>query len=85
MRIENFSQIANAYRSNRAHSRNAEKMPMAREEYSPSGTAKDYHTALRAVKTTPDMRQSRIDEITAGLNSGTYHVSAERVADAILG
>jgi negative regulator of flagellin synthesis FlgM len=37
------------------------------------------------IRSTPDVRQSRIDEVHRQIESGTYNVKAEKIAEKILG
>ena len=85
MRINDMMQASNIYRPNQAHKADRAVRAQAREEYSPSAAAKDYHVARRALKDVADIRQSLIDDIAARINAGTYFVAADDVAAAIIG
>ena len=85
MRINDIMQVSNQYRPNTARTKAAGTTVQAREEYSPSAAAKDYHIARKALQNTSDIRQSLVDDITARLKAGTYNVSANDLAAAIIG
>ena len=85
MRINDMMQIPNAYRPSSTKAKGSTTVTQAKEEYSPSAAARDYHIARRALQNTSDVRQSRIDDISARIANGTYRVSADAVAAAIIG
>ena len=85
MRINDIMQVSNPYRPGSPQSRATAAKAQAREEYSPSGAAVDYHIARRALQKSPEVRQSLIDDISARINAGTYQVGADEVAAAIIG
>jgi negative regulator of flagellin synthesis FlgM len=37
------------------------------------------------IQSTPDTRESRVEEVRAQLDNGTYNVSAEKIAEKIIG
>ena len=37
------------------------------------------------IQSTPDIRESRVEEVRMQLNNGTYNVKAEKIADKIIG
>ena len=49
-----------------------------------SNQAKDYHTAAKAVKAVPDIRENIVSEIKQKIVSGNYHVSSSDIADKLL-
>jgi len=85
MRITDMMQVPNTHRPANTRAKSNTAVSQAREEYSPSAEARDYHVARRALQNTGDVRQSRIDDITARINAGTYNVSADKIAAAIIG
>lgn len=49
-----------------------------------SGGAKDYQTALRALKNVPDMRAEKVRELSEKYQSGNYDIKGKDVADKII-
>ena len=49
-----------------------------------SNQAKDYQTALKAVRTCPDVRQEKIREIEKRYVAGTYDISGKDIADKMV-
>ncbi|NTV89041.1 MAG: flagellar biosynthesis anti-sigma factor FlgM [Clostridiales bacterium] len=49
-----------------------------------SSTAKDYQTVQKALKDVPDIRQSRVNELSGSYESGSYNVDGSDIADSIL-
>lgn len=49
-----------------------------------STQAKDYQTAVKAVKETPDIRQERVNEVLEKYKTGGYDVKGRDIADNII-
>lgn len=49
-----------------------------------SNQAKDFQTALKAVRELPDIRADKVNEISKKFESGSYNVSGGEVADRIV-
>ena len=49
-----------------------------------SDQAKDYQTAVKALKDVPDVRQEKVRGITARIEAGQYDVSGRDVADKLV-
>ena len=49
-----------------------------------SSEAKDFQTALRALKDVPDIRQGRVNEILDRIETGSYSVTCREVAEKIV-
>jgi negative regulator of flagellin synthesis FlgM len=49
-----------------------------------SNEAKDFQTALRALKDVPDIRQGRVNEILGKIEAGNYGVKGHEVAEKIV-
>jgi negative regulator of flagellin synthesis FlgM len=49
-----------------------------------SGSAKDFQTAMKAVKEIPDIRQGKVNELLDQYESGNYDVNGKDTADKIL-
>lgn len=86
MRIDAYNQIAQLYGVQNSY--NAQKNDNAAQsgsdELSISQTAYDYQTAKAAVSESSDVREDRIADLKARIQSGTYSVSPEKLADKLL-
>lgn len=49
-----------------------------------SNQAKDIQTAMKALKDIPDIRKDKVEKLTRKLETGTYGVTEEDIADKIL-
>jgi negative regulator of flagellin synthesis FlgM len=56
-----------------------------KDEYTISRVAKEYQTALKALQNIPDIRQGKVNEISDKIEKGQYRVSAQDIADKIIG
>ena len=55
-----------------------------KDQLSISAPAKDFQTALKAVKEIPDIRNEKVNELADKYESGTYNVSGNDTADKII-
>lgn len=55
-----------------------------KDEFSISGTAKDFTNVMKALRQIPDIRQDRVEEIKQKIELGEYSVKASDVADRIV-
>ncbi|HHW23083.1 MAG TPA: flagellar biosynthesis anti-sigma factor FlgM [Clostridiaceae bacterium] len=55
-----------------------------KDEFSISGTAKDFTNVMRILRQIPDIRQDRVNEIKQKIESGQYSVQASDVAEKIV-
>ncbi len=55
-----------------------------KDEFSISGTAKDFTSIMKALRQIPDIRQDKVDEITQKIERGQYSVKATDVAGKIV-
>ncbi len=85
MRIEAYNQVAKVYEANQtAGKTSAAKTAAGRDEVQISSFGYDYQIAKQAVADTPDVRQEKVLDIAARVNSGSYKVSAEDFAAKLL-
>jgi len=49
-----------------------------------SNNAKDYQTALKALKSIPDIRREKVEVLTEKYETGSYNVNGRDVADKII-
>ncbi len=87
MRISgNVSAVAGIYTNDKKISRveNVNKLSLGKDNIKISDKAKDYTTAMNALKNVPDIRQDRVAEISAKLANSDYKISGDDIADKIL-
>lgn len=85
MRIEAYSQVAQIYKTNKAvATTKSTKTAAGRDEVQISSFGRDYQIAKQAVADASDIREDRVAEVAAKVNSGSYEVSADDFADKLL-
>lgn len=87
MRISgNVSAVTGIYTNDKKISKveNVNKLSLGKDDIKISSKAKDYTTAMNALKNVPDVRQDRVDEITNKLAKNEYKISGNDIADRIL-
>lgn len=87
MRISgNVSAVTGIYTNDKKISKveNVNKLSLGKDDIKISSKAKDYTTAMNALKNVPDVRQDRVDEIANKLAKNEYKISGDDIADRIL-
>ncbi len=87
MRISgDFSKIMGIYNKQKkvANEDKTKKTEAKKDLVSLSNEAKDYQTALKALRACPDIRQEKIKEIEKKYVSGTYDISGKDIADKMV-
>jgi negative regulator of flagellin synthesis FlgM len=85
MRIEAYNQVAQIYKSNKiAGTAKTAKAGAARDEVQISSFGQDYQIAKQAVAEASDIREDKVAEVAAKVNSGNYDVSVDDFADKLL-
>ena len=85
MRIEAYNQVAQIYKANKiAGTAKTAKASAARDEVQISSFGQDYQIAKQAVAEASDIREDKVAEVAARVNSGNYDVSADDFADKLL-
>lgn len=86
MRIEAYNQVAQVYKTNKvAGTTKTTKTVASRDEVQISSFGRDYQIAKQAVAEASDIREEKVAEVAARVNSGNYDVSAEDFASKLLG
>lgn len=84
MKINQINQISKMYETT-----SVKKMPSqdkkvkGKDNLKISETAKYFQLAYQAAKDAPDIRTGKVDKIKSQMDSGTYNVSAQEVAEKI--
>lgn len=87
MMINNLHSISNLYSATQTRSTsrsNAASRTQNRDEFVISQTGQDFKTLLNKLKNTSDVREDRVSQLSAQIEAGTYHVSADDIAASIL-
>lgn len=84
MRIDAFNKISELYRSNSVKKTTKAESSSFSDMLEISQTGKDYQTAKQIVARTPDIRETKINDIKALMEAGTYNVTIGDVADKLI-
>lgn len=84
MRIDAYNKISQVYQTNTIQKTNKTTNIKATDQVEISRTAKDYQIAKQAVAAAADVREDKIKDIKSRLESGTYNISMEEVANAVI-
>ena len=75
MRIESISQVASLYKTTKTSAKyNVNAASYGRDYLSISQTGQDYQIAKQAVAEASDIREDKVAELKAKVNSGNYSV-----------
>lgn len=88
MRIDGLPQVTGIYTNDKKVSRveNLNNVENVKDNVKISEVGKDYAIAQKALKDIPDVRQDRIEEVKAKMESGEYaNVKSEDIATKIIG
>ncbi|MGF7143677.1 negative regulator of flagellin synthesis FlgM [Anaerotaenia torta] len=84
MRIDAFNKVSRLYQANSAANTVKSKNAGFSDKLEISKAGKDYQAAKQIVAHSPDVRESRVNEIKQRMESGTYHVSIQDLADKLV-
>jgi len=85
MRIDAMNQVSQIYqKSGTRKAAQANKTSFA-DKLELSQIGKDMQVAKAAVKASPEVRESRVNELKAAIANGTYSVSNEDLAEKLAG
>lgn len=85
MRIDAMNQVSQIYQANRTKKVNNTNAMSFADTLELSQAGKDLQVAKAAVKAAPEVREDRIAEIKAAMESGTWSVSNNDLAEKLLG
>lgn len=84
MRIDAYMQVSQLYNTNKPKKTLATgETSMGTDTLEISDFAKQYQIAKEAMKNAPDVREDKVALIQQQLADGTYHVSAEKLAEKL--
>ena len=55
-----------------------------KDELTISGQAKDFSLIMKALRNVPDVRETKVAELSGPVQDGTYKVASDHVADKII-
>lgn len=84
MRIDALNQVSHLYQANKTKKISKSSETEKKDQFEISQSAKDYQTAKNALSQTPDIREDKVAEIKNAMNTGTYNVSAQEIADKMV-
>lgn len=84
MRIDAYNKVAQLYQSSNTKKTVKVNGLEASDQVEISRIGKEYQVAKQAITGTPDVRMEKVNEIKKRMESGTYNVTMEEVADKIL-
>lgn len=84
MRIDAFNKISELYKASNVKSTAKAKNMSFSDTLEISQTGKDYQVAKQIIARTPDIRETKVNEIMERMKAGTYNVTIEDVADKLV-
>jgi negative regulator of flagellin synthesis FlgM len=87
MRIpDDLSKVSGIYgtQKNTARVGKTEATAAKKDVLSISNEAKDYQTVYKALKDVPDVRESKVTELSEKFETGSYNVTGREVADKVV-
>ncbi len=61
-----------------------ENVASRKDEYKVSNQARDYQSVMKALRSVPDIRQDKVNEISKKIESGNYKVEARDISEKIV-
>ena len=85
MRIEAYNQVAQIYKTTKtASTKSVSTAKAGRDEVQISSLGRDYQIAKQAVAEASDIREDRVAQLKASVNSGNYNVDMDDFANKLL-
>ena len=84
MRIDAYNKISQVYQTNVTKKTNKTVASSTSDQVEISRIGKDYQVAKKAVAAAPDERMDKVNEIKARMESGSYNISAEEIANKLV-
>lgn len=84
----NIQKALGAYKKQEVKENNSKKTESSRlkrkDEFEISNEGKEFQAIMKNLKNTPDVRQQKIDELKAKINSGSYKIDSDEIAKKML-
>lgn len=84
MRIDAYNKITQIFQTNNTMKTTKTKGASAKDHVEISRAGKDYQVAKQAVANVEDIRKDKINDIKRRMESGTYNVTGEEVANKLV-
>lgn len=84
MRVDAYNKISQVYQTSAVKKTAKAAGNTASDQLEISRTAKDYQVAKQAVAGTQDIRTDKVNDIKKRIESGSYNISMEEVADKMV-
>lgn len=84
MRITGIGNIIDTYKLQKSTVVENKKNIKGKDVLDISSTAKEYQIAQKAIAQLPDIRMDKIQDIKDKIESGSYNISANEIADKIV-
>ena len=85
MRVEAYNQVAQVYKTNKSGKfQSTSSVSQGRDEFQMSSVGRDYQIAKQAVAEASDIREDKVAELKAKVNSDNYSVDTEDFASKLL-
>jgi negative regulator of flagellin synthesis FlgM len=84
MRIDAFNKVSELYKTSSSKNTAKAKGNSFSDKLEISQTGKDYQIAKQIVARTPDIRETKINDIKQRMEAGVYNINIEDVADKLV-
>ncbi len=84
MRVDGYNQISQIYSTKKTVKKQDIKKTDSKDQVLISSSGRDYQIAKRAVASSPDIREDRVNTIKTQIKEGTYSVDNESFAEKLL-
>ena len=84
MKITNLLNTTNIYNKNTKNDKKIEKTIKNNDSFTVSDKARDFQAVLKAVSSSPDIREDKVNNILNKIQEGSYNVSSEDIAKKLL-
>lgn len=84
MRVDAYNKVMQLYQSNNKTNTTKVNETKSSDKVEISSTGRDYQVAKKAIANVPDIRMDKVNDIKKRMESGTYNINMEEVADKLL-
>jgi negative regulator of flagellin synthesis FlgM len=84
MRIDAFNKVSELYKASNVKSTAKTKGSSFSDKLEISQAGKDYQIAKQVVARTPDIRETKVNDIKQRMEAGTYNITIEDVAEKLV-
>ncbi|NLJ95900.1 MAG: flagellar biosynthesis anti-sigma factor FlgM [Clostridiales bacterium] len=84
MRIDAFNKVSQVYNANKVNKIKKTTGNSFSDKLEISQVGQDYRVAKNIVRQTPDIREDKVADIKKRMESGTYNVNMQEVADKLV-